>query len=195
MLATLADHDVELVVLARYMRILSPAAIARYPNRIINIHHSFLPAFAGANPYRQAHDRGVKLIGATAHYATDELDEGPIIDQETARVSHRDDVARLTRAGSRPRDDRPRPRRARPPRPPRPRPRPQDRRLLTRVPAAGPPRSRHSVSRKHSDERAAGSDAEAEGAADHEALDLARALADLQDLGVAVVAGHRRSRP
>ena len=98
-LATLADHDVELVVLARYMRILSPAAIARYPNRIINIHHSFLPAFAGANPYRQAHDRGVKLIGATAHYATDELDEGPIIDQETARVSHRDDVARLTRAG------------------------------------------------------------------------------------------------
>ena len=98
-LATLADHDVELVVLARYMRILSPAAIARYPNRIINIHHSFLPAFAGANPYRQAHDRGVKLIGATAHYATEELDEGPIIDQETARVSHRDDVARLTRAG------------------------------------------------------------------------------------------------
>lgn len=98
-LATLADHDVELVVLARYMRILSPPAIARYPNRIINIHHSFLPAFAGANPYRQAHDRGVKLIGATAHYATDELDEGPIIDQETVRVSHRDDVARLTRAG------------------------------------------------------------------------------------------------
>ena len=98
-LATLADHAVELVVLARYMRILSPRAIAAYPNRIINIHHSFLPAFAGANPYRQAHDRGVKLIGATAHYATDDLDEGPIIDQETMRVSHRDDVARLTRAG------------------------------------------------------------------------------------------------
>jgi formyltetrahydrofolate deformylase len=98
-LDTLAAHDVELVVLARYMRILSPAAIARYPNRIINIHHSFLPAFAGADPYRQAHDRGVKLIGATAHYATDELDEGPIIDQETVRVSHRDDVRRLARAG------------------------------------------------------------------------------------------------
>jgi formyltetrahydrofolate deformylase len=98
-LATLADHGIELVVLARYMRILSPRAIAAYPNRIINIHHSFLPAFAGANPYRQAHDRGVKLIGATAHYATEDLDEGPIIDQETVRVSHRDDVAGLTRAG------------------------------------------------------------------------------------------------
>ena len=98
-LDALAAHDVELVVLARYMRILSPAAIARYPNRIINIHHSFLPAFAGANPYRQAHDRGVKLIGATAHYATEHLDEGPIIDQDTVRVSHRDDVARLARAG------------------------------------------------------------------------------------------------
>jgi formyltetrahydrofolate deformylase len=98
-LATLAEHGVELVVLARYMRILSPRAIAAYPNQIINIHHSFLPAFAGANPYRQAHDRGVKLIGATAHYATDDLDEGPIIDQETVRVSHRDDVAHLTRAG------------------------------------------------------------------------------------------------
>jgi formyltetrahydrofolate deformylase len=98
-LDTLAEHDTELVVMARYMRVLSPAAIAAYPNRIINIHHSFLPAFIGANPYRQAHDRGVKLIGATAHYATDDLDEGPIIDQATTRVSHRDDVARLTRAG------------------------------------------------------------------------------------------------
>jgi formyltetrahydrofolate deformylase len=98
-LATLAEHEIELVVLARYMRVLSPRAIAAYPNRIINIHHSFLPAFAGANPYRQAHDRGVKLIGATAHYATEDLDEGPIIDQETVRVSHRDDVAGLTRAG------------------------------------------------------------------------------------------------
>lgn len=98
-LAALADHGVELVVLARYMQILSPAFIAAHPNRVINIHHSFLPAFVGANPYRQAHDRGVKLIGATAHYATDDLDEGPIIDQETTRVTHRDDVARLTRAG------------------------------------------------------------------------------------------------
>ncbi len=97
--AALSEHEVELVVLARYMRILSPRAIAAYPNRIINIHHSFLPAFAGAHPYRQAHDRGVKVIGATAHYATDELDEGPIIDQDTIRVSHRDDVAALTRAG------------------------------------------------------------------------------------------------
>jgi formyltetrahydrofolate deformylase len=98
-LAALADHGVELVVMARYMQILSPGFIAAYPNRIINIHHSFLPAFVGANPYRQAHDRGVKLIGATAHYATDDLDEGPIIEQETARVNHRDDVASLTRTG------------------------------------------------------------------------------------------------
>ena len=97
--ATLAAHGVELVVLARYMQVLSPGFIAEHPDRIINIHHSFLPAFVGANPYRQAHDRGVKLIGATAHYATDVLDDGPIIDQETVRVSHRDDVARLTRAG------------------------------------------------------------------------------------------------
>ena len=98
-LATLASHDVDLVVLARYMQILSPRVIAAYRNRIINIHHSFLPAFVGANPYRQAHDRGVKLIGATAHYATEDLDEGPIIDQETERVSHRDDVGDLTRKG------------------------------------------------------------------------------------------------
>lgn len=98
-LAALAEHGVELVVLARYMQILSPTVISAFPSRIINIHHSFLPAFIGANPYRQAHDRGVKLIGATAHYATDDLDEGPIIDQETVRVSHRDDVAALTRKG------------------------------------------------------------------------------------------------
>lgn len=98
-LDTLAEHGVELVVMARYMQILSPRFIAAHPNRVINIHHSFLPAFVGANPYRQAHDRGVKLIGATAHYATDDLDEGPIIDQETTRVTHRDDVARLARAG------------------------------------------------------------------------------------------------
>ena len=98
-LAALVEHDVELVVLARYMRILSAGAIAKYPDRIINIHHSFLPAFRGANPYRQAHDRGVKLIGATAHYATEDLDEGPIIDQDTARVTHRHDVADLTRIG------------------------------------------------------------------------------------------------
>jgi formyltetrahydrofolate deformylase len=99
MLAALAARDIDLVVLARYMQILSPAVVSQYPNRIINIHHSFLPAFIGANPYRQAHDRGVKIIGATAHYVTDELDEGPILEQETARVTHRDDVASLTRTG------------------------------------------------------------------------------------------------
>jgi formyltetrahydrofolate deformylase len=98
-LAELAAHDIDLVVLARYMQILTPAFVSEYPNRIINIHHSFLPAFIGANPYRQAHDRGVKLIGATAHYVTDDLDEGPIIDQEVARATHRDDVASLTRKG------------------------------------------------------------------------------------------------
>jgi formyltetrahydrofolate deformylase len=97
--ALLLDEGVELVVLARYMRILSPAFVDRWPNRIINIHHSFLPAFVGAEPYRQAHDRGVKVIGATAHYVTAELDEGPIIDQDVTRVSHRDGVAELARKG------------------------------------------------------------------------------------------------
>jgi len=89
----------ELVVLARYMQILSADFIARYPSRIINIHHSFLPAFAGARPYHQAHERGVKIIGATAHYATAELDQGPIIEQDVARVSHRDSVAELVKKG------------------------------------------------------------------------------------------------
>lgn len=98
-LATLDEHGVELVVMARYMQILSNDFVAHHPMRIINIHHSFLPAFIGANPYRQAHERGVKLIGATAHYATADLDEGPIIAQETAHVSHRDNVAQLTARG------------------------------------------------------------------------------------------------
>jgi formyltetrahydrofolate deformylase len=98
-LEVFAEHRVDQIVLARYMQILSPQIVDTYPNRIINIHHSFLPAFIGANPYRQAHDRGVKLIGATAHYVTADLDEGPIIDQETVRVSHRDDVPMLTRKG------------------------------------------------------------------------------------------------
>jgi formyltetrahydrofolate deformylase len=98
-LAELAARDIDLVVLARYMQILSPQIVDAYPARIINIHHSFLPAFIGANPYRQAHDRGVKIIGATAHYVTEDLDEGPIIEQETAHVTHRDDVAELTRKG------------------------------------------------------------------------------------------------
>jgi formyltetrahydrofolate deformylase len=91
--------EVELVVLARYMQILSAAVVDRYPARIINIHHSFLPAFSGGQPYHQAHARGVKIIGATAHYATVDLDEGPIIEQGTAPVSHRDGVADLARTG------------------------------------------------------------------------------------------------
>ncbi|MEM6430039.1 MAG: formyltetrahydrofolate deformylase [Deinococcota bacterium] len=89
----------DFIVLARYMQILSPSFVAHYPNRIINIHHSFLPAFIGANPYKHAYQRGVKLIGATAHYVTDDLDEGPIIDQDVARVSHRDSVQDLVRLG------------------------------------------------------------------------------------------------
>ncbi|MCS7059281.1 MAG: formyltetrahydrofolate deformylase [Meiothermus sp.] len=97
MLEILAGND--LLVLARYMQILSPSFVAHYPNRIINIHHSFLPAFVGANPYRQAYQRGVKIIGATAHYVTEELDQGPIIEQDVVRVSHRHDVADLVRLG------------------------------------------------------------------------------------------------
>ena len=99
LLDVLQSQQVDLVILARYMQILSPLVVDAYRSRIINIHHSFLPAFIGANPYRQAHDRGVKIIGATAHYVTEELDEGPILDQEVARVSHRDSVADLTRKG------------------------------------------------------------------------------------------------
>lgn len=95
----LEENRIELVVLARYMRILSPGFVERYANRIINIHHSFLPAFVGSHPYRQAHQRGVKVIGATAHYATADLDQGPIIDQDVTRVSHRDDVAELAHRG------------------------------------------------------------------------------------------------
>jgi formyltetrahydrofolate deformylase len=95
----LEARDIELVVLARYMQVLSPAFCAAWPSRIINIHHSFLPAFQGARPYHQAHERGVKLVGVTAHYATAELDDGPIIDQDVIRVSHRDDVDDLRRKG------------------------------------------------------------------------------------------------
>jgi formyltetrahydrofolate deformylase len=98
-LDVLRHHRVGLVVLARYMQILSEAFIAEWPDRVINIHHSFLPAFMGAKPYHQAHDRGVKLIGVTAHYATADLDQGPIIDQDVIRVSHRDDVDDLRRKG------------------------------------------------------------------------------------------------
>ena len=95
----LLDGQVDVIVLARYMQILSPDFVARFPNRIINIHHSFLPAFVGANPYQQAWDRGVKLIGATSHYVTDELDQGPIIEQNVARVSHRHSAGDLKALG------------------------------------------------------------------------------------------------
>jgi formyltetrahydrofolate deformylase len=99
MLTLLRDHDVDLIVLARYMQILSADFVAHYPERIINIHHSFLPAFVGSRPYHQAHQRGVKIIGVTAHYVTAELDQGPIIDQDVVRVSHRDAVSDLIRKG------------------------------------------------------------------------------------------------
>jgi formyltetrahydrofolate deformylase len=95
----LHQAGIELVVLARYMQILTARFVERFPYRIINIHHSFLPAFVGANPYRQAYEKGVKLIGATSHYVTPELDQGPIIEQETIRVSHRDTPDVLQRKG------------------------------------------------------------------------------------------------
>jgi formyltetrahydrofolate deformylase len=98
-LELLSQHGVELVVLARYMQILSPAFVDRYPAAIINVHHSFLPAFTGARPYHAAHARGVKLIGATSHYATAVLDDGPIIEQDVARISHRDQVEDLVARG------------------------------------------------------------------------------------------------
>ncbi len=98
-LALLAKHEVDLVVLARYMQILSPEFVAQYPTAIINVHHSFLPAFTGARPYHAAHARGVKLIGATSHYATAVLDDGPIIEQDVARISHRDQVPDLVARG------------------------------------------------------------------------------------------------
>ncbi len=98
MLARL-EGRADLVVLARYMQIVSPEFVARFPDRIINIHHSFLPAFAGADPYRQAYERGVKIVGATAHYVTAELDAGPIIEQDVGRVTHRDSVDDLKALG------------------------------------------------------------------------------------------------
>jgi formyltetrahydrofolate deformylase len=99
LLTALAHHDVDLVVLARYMQVLSPTFCEAWAGRAINIHHSFLPSFSGARPYHQAHERGVKLIGVTAHYVTADLDQGPIIDQDVIRVSHRDDVEDLRRKG------------------------------------------------------------------------------------------------
>ncbi|MGW9128750.1 formyltetrahydrofolate deformylase [Paenibacillus chitinolyticus] len=95
----LLEGQVDLIILARYMQIIPPSFIKHYQNRIINIHHSFLPAFVGGKPYAQAHGRGVKLIGATAHYVTEELDGGPIIEQDVQRVSHRDNVDDLKRIG------------------------------------------------------------------------------------------------
>jgi formyltetrahydrofolate deformylase len=98
-LRLLESYSVDLVVLARYMQILSPTFVARYPAAIINVHHSFLPAFTGARPYQAAHARGVKLIGATSHYVTEILDDGPIIEQDVARISHRDQVDDLVARG------------------------------------------------------------------------------------------------
>ena len=95
----LADERIDLIVLARYMQVLSEPFVEKYTNQIVNIHHSFLPAFAGGRPYHQAHERGVKIIGATAHYVTPDLDQGPIIEQDVVRVSHRDAVADLIRKG------------------------------------------------------------------------------------------------
>ena len=98
-LAAVEEHDIELVVLARYMQIFSPELCAALAGRAINIHHSFLPGFKGASPYARAHARGVKLIGATAHYVTADLDEGPIIEQDVERITHRDTPEDLVRKG------------------------------------------------------------------------------------------------
>jgi len=98
-LELLASEQIDLIVLARYMQVLTPEFTAKYSSRIINIHHSFLPAFIGSQPYHQAYRRGVKLIGATSHYVTEQLDDGPIIEQDVMRVSHRDSVEDLIRKG------------------------------------------------------------------------------------------------
>jgi formyltetrahydrofolate deformylase len=98
-LELLSRHKVELVVLARYMQVLSDLFVEQYPNRMINVHHSFLPAFIGARPYHRSYERGVKLVGATSHYVTTVLDEGPIIEQDIVRISHRDSLADLIRKG------------------------------------------------------------------------------------------------
>jgi formyltetrahydrofolate deformylase len=98
-LALLKEYKINFVVLARYMQVLSPWFIENYPNRIINIHHSFLPAFAGAKPYHAAHERGVKIIGATSHYVTSDLDAGPIIGQDVVRVTHKDTIDSMVHKG------------------------------------------------------------------------------------------------
>ncbi|HEY9577690.1 MAG TPA: formyltetrahydrofolate deformylase, partial [Pseudobacillus sp.] len=98
-IALLKENNIDLIVLARYMQILTPDFVSAFPNQIINIHHSFLPAFIGARPYERAYGRGVKLIGATSHYVTNDLDEGPIIEQDIERVNHRDHIADLKKIG------------------------------------------------------------------------------------------------
>ena len=98
-LALLAEHKVNFIVLARYMQVISEQMINEYPNRIINIHHSFLPAFVGAKPYHAAFERGVKIIGATSHYVTTELDAGPIIEQDVVRITHKDTISELVNKG------------------------------------------------------------------------------------------------
>ncbi|MGG1217019.1 formyltetrahydrofolate deformylase [Priestia endophytica] len=98
-LELLESNEIDFVILARYMQILSSDFVTRHPNRVMNIHHSFLPAFVGAKPYERAYERGVKLIGATAHYVTDELDQGPIVEQDIERVDHRDSIEELKRIG------------------------------------------------------------------------------------------------
>ncbi len=100
-LRLLEEYDIDVIVLARYMQILTPNFVAANPKKIINIHHSFLPAFIGARPYERAYARGVKLIGATSHYVTNDLDEGPIIEQDIARVDHRDNADSLKKIGRR----------------------------------------------------------------------------------------------
>jgi formyltetrahydrofolate deformylase len=100
MLSLLKNDKIELVVLARYMQILSNDFVGHYPNAMINVHHSFLPAFIGAKPYHRSYERGVKLIGATSHYVTAELDDGPIIEQDVVRVSHRDSLEAIIRKGA-----------------------------------------------------------------------------------------------
>jgi formyltetrahydrofolate deformylase len=99
LLQLVQQNNIELVILARYMQILTPQLVGQLPNRIINIHHSFLPAFVGGRPYHQAYERGVKMIGATSHFVTDELDQGPIIAQDVTQVSHRDSVDDMVRKG------------------------------------------------------------------------------------------------
>ena len=99
LIQAISPYETDYIILAKFMRILSPSFVAKFENKLINIHHSFLPAFIGANPYRQAHTRGVKIIGATAHFVTNNLDEGPIIVQQTKRINHSYEVARLITAG------------------------------------------------------------------------------------------------